>query len=330
MGFRVSTETRGRQKIHRLHDDATGAVASVLPSSGFNLFDLRLPLSDEVRPVIVAAADFAENPRGGAGNGTPVLFPYPNRIRDASFTYQGRAFTLPANNGPNAIHGFAVDVPWRVVDHGADASSAFLIGRYQISQETPQMLPHWPTDAVVQVRYDLAVRRLTMTTTISNPTAVQLPYGFGIHPYFRLPFAPSGRLDRTRVLLPAGRFWVLERFLPTGETRPVDERLDFRTGQSMKGLKLDDVLTGLEFQEDHAVCRLVDLDLNAELHLGFDRGFRELVVYTPPGRPDVISLEPYTQTTDAIHLQSQGIDAGLRILEHGKQDQFVITMESAG
>ena len=88
----------------------------------------------------------------------------------------------------------------------------------------------------------------------------------------------------------------------------------------MTGLKLDDVLTGLDYQGDRAVCRLVDLDKNAEFQLGFDRGFRELVVYTPPGRPDVISLEPYTQTTDAINLQGRGVDAGLRVLGHGEQD----------
>jgi len=104
MGFRVSTEKHGQQTIHRLHDDATGASASVLPSFGFNLFDLHLPVAGEVRPVLVAAADFAENPRGGAGNGTPILFPYPNRVRDASFTFQNQAFTLPANLAPNAIH----------------------------------------------------------------------------------------------------------------------------------------------------------------------------------------------------------------------------------
>ena len=252
MGFRISTETRGEQTVHHLHDDATGASASVLPSSGFNLYDLRLPLAGEVRPVLVAAEDFAEHPRPGAGNGTPILFPYPNRVRDASFTFQGRAFTLPANNGPNAIHGFAVDAPWAVLEHGSDANSAFIVGSYQISRETPKMLTHWPTDAVLQVRYDLAGRRLTMTITISNPTAVDLPYGFGIHPYFRLPFAPAGRLDRTRVIVPAGRYWVLENFLPTGDVRPVDARLDFRAGQPMTGLKLDDVLTGLDYHGNRA------------------------------------------------------------------------------
>jgi aldose 1-epimerase len=330
MAYRIGTQTRGRQSIYTLHDDATGASASVLPAFGFNLFELRLPLAGEVRPVVVSAADFAENPRSAAGNGTPILFPYPNRIRDGTCTFQGRTFKLPIRNGPNAIHGFAVDAPWRVVEHKAGPSSAFIVGRYQISQDSPAMLPRWPADAVLQVRYDLEDRRLTMTVTVTNPTAGELPYGFGIHPYFRLPFSPGGQPDRTRVVLPANRFWVLQDFLPTGEVRPVDVRLDFRAGQSMHGLKLDDILTGLEFEADRCTCRLVDLEKKAEFRLSFDRGFRELVVYTPPAHADVIALEPYTQTTDAINLQARGIDAGLRVLGHGGQDTFTIAMQTTG
>jgi aldose 1-epimerase len=95
-------------------------------------------------------------------------------------------------------------------------------------------------------------------------------------------------------------------------------------------LKLDDVLTDLEFTTDRGICRLIDEAKNAEFLLGFDRGFRELVVYTPPCQGDVISLEPYTQTTVAINLQARGVAAGLQILGHGAQDAFVITMETRG
>ena len=192
MRYRIATERRGDQEIFLLHDDTTGAAAAVLPSHGFNLFDLRLPAAGEPRPMVSAADDFAENPRDGAGNGTPILFPFPNRVGQATFAFQGRTYSLPANNGPNAIHGFAVDAPWQVVEHKADANAASIIGRYQISQNSPQMLSHWPADAAIEVRYALAGRRLTMTITVSNPTATDLPYGFGIHPYFRLPFPPGG------------------------------------------------------------------------------------------------------------------------------------------
>lgn len=330
MAYRIGTQTRGGRTVHTLHDDATGASASVLPSHGFNLFDLRLPAAGGVFPLIVAAEDFAENPAGGAGQGNPILFPYPNRVRDATFSFRGRTFKLPANNGANAIHGFAVDAPWEVLEHRADSDSASIVGRYQISRHGAQVLENWPADAVLQVSYRLAGRRLTMTITVSNPTADDLPYGFGIHPYFRLPFAAGGSLDKTRVVLPASRYWVLKDYLPTGEILPVDARLDFRSGQSMSRLKLDDVLTGLEFNGGEAVCRLMDLEKNAEFRLGFDRAFREIVVYTPGGRPGVIAVEPYTQTTDAINLQPRGIDAGLRVLGHDGEDTFVIFMETSG
>ncbi len=329
MAFRVSTEPRGDRTVYRLHDDATGASASVLPSFGFNLFDLRLPAAGELRRVIDAEPHWEDNPRSPGRNGTPVLFPYPNRVRDARYTFGGKEYHLPVANGPNAIHGFALNVAWDVIEHKATDSEATITGRYQISKNSPEMRPRWPTDAVLQIKYALAGRRLAMTITVTNPTEVDLPYGFGIHPYFRLPLTTDGDTSATRVILPATRYWTLKDFLPTGETRPVDARLDFRRGQPIKGLKLDDVLTGLNFDAGWCVCRLVDEGLKAEFRLSFDKTFRELVVYTPPGPGNLISLEPYTQTTDAINLQAQGCDAGLRVLGHGRQDTLNIRMETA-
>jgi aldose 1-epimerase len=331
MRFRIGTQQRGGGVVHQLFDDQSGASASVLPAFGFNLFDLRLPAGGAVRPVLDSAADWADNPREPGRHGTPVLFPFPNRIRDGRFSFDGKTYQLPANNGPNAIHGFAIKAPWDVVEHKATDQGATITGRYTISKQSPEMLDRWPTDAAIQIRYALTGRRLTLEATVSNPTDTELPYGFGIHPYFRLPLSERGDPARTLVVIPAGESWELEAFLPTGTRTPVDRRLDFRQGQPMAGLKLDDVLTGLvaPAQGDY-VCRLKDLDLGAEFDLGFDRNFREVVVYTPPGPGGVIAIEPYTQTTDAINLQARGVDAGLRILKHGEQDVLRITMETAG
>jgi aldose 1-epimerase len=203
------------------------------------------------------------------------------------------------------------------------------VGRYQIATQSPAMRSNWPAAALLQLRYGLSGQRLTMTVTVANPTAEELPYGFGIHPYFRLPLDPAGDPARTLVVLPASRYWVLTEFLPTGEVRPVDARLDFRKGQPRKGLKLDDVLTGLEFEGDRATCRLIDQALSAEFRLSFDRNFRELVAYTPAAG-GIIAIEPYTQTTDAINLEPKGIDAGLRRLAHNQQDTLSIIMETVG
>ena len=78
------------------------------------------------------------------------------------------------------------------------------------------------------------------------------------------------------------------------------------------------------------VYPLLSGEKKAEFRFTFDDGIRELVVYTPPQRPDVLAVEPYTQATDAINLQLQGNDAGLRVLGHGRQDTFSLTMETLG
>jgi aldose 1-epimerase len=330
MAYRVVTTDHNGRTVYTLRDDSSGALASVLPSYGFNMFDLRLPVAGQVRRVVVASDDFPDNPTSPGRNGTPVLFPFPNRIRDSKYTFEGKSHEVPNGGKPHAIHGFAISAKWEVADHGTTADSAFIVGRFQISRHAPEMLKSWPTDAILTIRYTLSGRKLTMAITVENPTGLDLPYGFGIHPYFRVPFTSKDPVDG-RVILPASESWVQEGNIPTGDRQPVEPRVDFRQGQSMAGQKLDDVLTGLAFEGDRCVCRLVDTSLHAEFRLGFDRHFRELVVFTPPfGEGTLIAVEPYTQTTDAINLQARGVDAGLRVLGHGQSETMTITMETVG
>ena len=332
MSYRTSTETtRGGRAVLRLHDDETGATAAVLPSYGFNLFDLRLPAAGRPRPILRADDDWAEDPRNPGRNGIPVLFPFPNRIRGGRFTFGGKDYQLPINKPPNAIHGFAIQADWEVVAHGVDASGAHVAGRFQIAKQAPEMLAHWPADAILELKYTLAGRRLTLEIAVTNPSAGPLPYGFGIHPYFRLPMEPGGDQARTSILLPAAEEWVLRDSLPTGERRPVVGRLDFRHGPPILGLTLDDALTGLTHEADgRGRARMMDLDLKSEILLEFDEAFRDLVVFTPPGPGGVIAVEPYTQAIDAINLQARGVDAGLRVLGPGGRAEMGLRVETAG
>ena len=70
--------------------------------------------------MVVAADDFADNPTSPGRNGTPILFPFPNRIRDGKYTFEGKSYEIPVGTKVHAIHGFAIAANWDVVDHGAD------------------------------------------------------------------------------------------------------------------------------------------------------------------------------------------------------------------
>lgn len=330
MEFQVRTERRGERDVYTLVDTASGATASILPSYGFNLFELKLPAAGGLRSVIAASPGFAEKPDRPGRNGWPVLFPFPNRIDGGKFRFGGKSFDIEPNLGAHAIHGFAIDAAWEVVEKGEGPDGAFLVGRYQISKQTPEKAAKWPADAALELRYTLSGRSLSLDATVSNPGQQDLPYGLGFHPYFRLPFGPGKDLARTRVILPASETWELRPdLIPTGQRKAIPDRVDFRQGKPMAGLKADDVLTGVSFDETgHAICRLIDEELKAEIRLVMDRHYRELVVYTPPDEPGVISVEPYTQTTDAINLHARGIDGGLRILSPGASETLHLRLET--
>ena len=94
-----------------------------------------------VRPILVAAADFADHPSHPARSGTPILFPFPNRIRDGQFTFEGRNFRLPATNGPNAIHGFAMEAAWDVVEHKPTPMKRFWWAAIRSRKHSPDARP---------------------------------------------------------------------------------------------------------------------------------------------------------------------------------------------
>lgn len=333
MAHRIGTRTVAGRTICELHDDATGSSAAIVPGVGFNLFDLRLPAAGRVWPLVVTDPDWLAHPEHPSRQGIPVLFPFPNRIAGARYTWAGRDYTLEPTKPPHAIHGFALDVPWEVVEHTAEAHSARIKGRFQISRHAPQDRGRWPSDAVLELTYTLAGRSLSLDAVVQNPGADPLPWGFGIHPYFRLPFDPGADQARTQVVIPARQHWVLDQAVPTGEIRPVAGQLDFQQGQPMQGLKVDDVLTDLERQPDGTtLVRLIDQTLGAEFQIGCGPEFRELVVFTPPlaVHGGVICIEPYTQATDAIHLQPRGIDGGLQVLAPGGTARMAVWFRTVG
>lgn len=332
MGYSARVETVGGREVVVLSGETSGARAVVLPGVGFNLFELRLPSAGGVHSVVASRPEWPEDASHPTKNGIPILFPFPNRIAGAEFEFEGRRYELEANKPPNAIHGFATQAAWDVAEMGANGKSAWVEGNFRISRNAPGDLKRWPSDAEIVVRYTLAGSWLKLEASVRNVGSGPLPWGFGIHPYFHLPISPEGDPARTRIVLPAREFWVLDEAIPTGERRSVETepRLDFRAGRSMKGAELDDVLTGLEYEGEEGRVRLIDESIGVELRMSFDRVFRDLVVFTPPtGGGRVLAVEPYTMTTDAVHLEARGIEAGLQVLAPGGESRLVILLELA-
>ena len=199
MTFRVSTRKQPTSAdldgtIYTL--EGAGDRAEVWPALGFNCFQWKANRAGQTLDLLYADPQLFDNGRP-TRSGIPILFPFPNRIREGRFTWEGRKHQLPLNDSTkkNAAHGFVCRRPWRVVDQGGDAASVWLTGEFHASKDDPEEYPLWPADYVLRVTYRLSQGRLRIEAEVANPDRVSLPFGLGYHPYFQVPFAPGGKAD---------------------------------------------------------------------------------------------------------------------------------------
>ncbi len=334
MTFSVSTRpapgVTGRDATLYVLEDGQGGTAEVWPALGFNCFRWRAVRGGEALEVLYHDPALFDNGRP-TRSGVPVLFPFPNRIRDGRFTWAGKEYRLPLNDPAqkNAIHGFACRNAFRVASHGADAASAHVTGVFRCSVDAPDCLPLWPADHEIRLTLRLGQGVLRFEAEVHNPDAAPLPFGLGYHPYFRLPSAGAGPAADCEVEAPAEAYWVLDESLPTGERRPVDAGRDLNAPRKVGGLQLDDVLSVLPAGAPRADGLLgrgaVHAAPGGPMRLFCAPEFRELVVFTPPHR-QAFCIEPYTCPTDAVNLQARGIEANWLVLPPGQTWSAVVEL----
>ena len=234
-----------------------------------------------------------DRPTSGRGQ---VLAPWPNRIEDGSYEFDGKRMQLPLTEPEhgNAIHGLVRGATWNVVDL---APERVVLG-YVLE---PQ--PGYPFALVLNIEYALTAAGLAVTTTARNVGPEACPYGSGQHPYLSLG-APT--VDTLRLQVPA-RVVVFsdERGLPVGSKVVDGTEYDFRAGRAIGGTVLDNAYTELERGADgRARVLLDDPETDSGLTLWVDESYPWLMVFTGDPLPDVarrsIAIEPMTCPPNAF------------------------------
>lgn len=303
-----------------IRDPRSGSSAHIAVDIGFNCYAFRSMIAADVGiDVLEPADDFPQGAHRPSGRGIPILFPFPNRIAQGRFEWDGKSYHIPADraghdpNG-NAIHGFCLDRPWRVVDKG----ESHVTGQFRLSVDAPDRRSLWPADFLIEIRYEVKDASLRAEIAIANPSDQPLPWGLGTHPYFRLPLSLESQAEQCLIECPCSEAWELIDCLPTGRRVPVDERTDLREGEYYGLAKFDDVLTGLPSGQREQSMSVWDEPAGLRLVQRCDSLFREIVVYTPPGR-SAVCLEPYTCVTNAINLPGGEAATGWKTLAPAQQ-----------
>jgi aldose 1-epimerase len=144
---------------------------------------------------------------------------YGNRIGHAQFTLEGKVYKLPANDGPNTLHGGPAGFDkhvWSAVP-GSSADGETLELTY-VSKDGEEGFPGTLTSKVVYTLTANNELKIDYTATTDKPTVVNLTN----HSYFNLAGQGEGDVLSHEVMIDAARFTPVDATLiPTGELRPV-------------------------------------------------------------------------------------------------------------
>jgi aldose 1-epimerase len=170
---------------------------------------------------------FADKTYSGA-----VVGRFGNRIAGGEFTLDGVTYTVPANNGENALHGGPVGFDQKVwaaetVENGVEFTL--------VSPDGDQGFPGTLTLTVRYTVADSAVR-VDYTATTDAATIVNVTN----HAYFNLAGDSSGTILDHEIMLPAGSYMPVDAALiPTGELAAVEGTpFDFRKSTRI-GARID-------------------------------------------------------------------------------------------
>lgn len=226
---------------------------------------------------------FAEDqaPRSSMGR---QLIPWPNRIRDGKYYFGGADYQLPITEVArhNASHGLGVGLPWELVSHTDDAIT-------QRATYYPQA--GWPFVLTAEITHRLTADGVTVTVQARNDGRADLPYGYGVHPYFAV---PEG-VETARLRTPfTRRLLVDERMLPTDLVLSEGE-YDLTDGITIGGLSLDTAFTGAP-----GAWEVVLTTASSTVTVWADESLPWCQLFIPASR-DAVAVEPMTCGPNAFN-----------------------------
>lgn len=240
---------------------------------------------------------FDEDQRGYDYRGI-IAAPWPNRIADGRYTFEGEELQLPINDPEHscALHGLVFDEPWQLINHTKD-SVCFSF--------TLQPSSGYPFRLELLASYRLDNSGLSMEVTTKNTGTNNAPYGLCPHPYL---VAGPGPLDEWTLQVPANNFLQVseDRLLPVDLRSLQGHPFDFRAPRPIGETRLDHAFTGLNFDAQGQVQLTVWDPVGTGAGIAWDQQSRWVQVHTadrPTPLPHRVGLavEPMTCPPDAFN-----------------------------
>jgi galactose mutarotase-like enzyme len=265
------------------------------------------------------------------------LFPLANRLRDpvreaspngiGTAELAGCELRFPLNHRasashpPHHLHGLLYD---RAATDVAIRKNTDEVGASAIFRDF--FRGFWTGNAEVTVSHLLVGGKYRFEMHARNVGDVDMPVGFGSHPYFRI---PSGARESARIVIPASRAGAIdgvENVFPLGRWIEVGgSRLDFRKGGLLDSDTTDHFFLFEENGPKHV--ELLDSHTGIGYRMRATTGNVKGAQMYYPGRGDVVALELVTHVPDPRPEVWGRMDTGIRILKPGESETYGFEIE---
>jgi aldose 1-epimerase len=225
-----------------------------------------------------------------------ILIPWPNRLQDGSYEFDGRRHQLPLNEPErrNAIHGLVRWVTWTTAEQEPHRA---------VMKHVLHPQPGYPFTLGISVEYALSDSGLQVRTTATNLGAAPCPYGSGAHPYLTL---RTERIDQLMLRVP-GRSVLQsdERGRPVATEIVEGTEYDFQQPRLIGSTRLDHAFTDLNRdQDDLARVELRDPDRGMQVSLWVDKSYPYVMIFSGDSLPNFnrrsLAVEPMTCPPNAF------------------------------
>lgn len=232
-----------------------------------------------------------------------LMAPYPNRIRDGKFLFEGREYVLHFPE-KHAIHGDVRNRCWQV--ENARPTNATIHFR---SKDYPDI--NYPFPFSMTQSFGVSNGALLVRCSIRNEGSVSMPAGCGYHPYFNRTLGSSTENVQLRFTTTGAYPFTGDVPLPTGMPRALQPREDFSTLRNLD-VNLDTCFAGWD-----GVADMVWPESKVMVSMHASSNMSHLVLFSPPGKP-FFALEPQSQMIDGFNFLARGeTHTGVSILSPG-------------
>lgn len=286
--YELTTDQFGPFERYTLQHTVYPQQIQFIPARGGCLISLRVEDHE-----LLDAYQTPEEVEANSWSKSGLLYPFPNRLRDGAYEWEGKRYQFPLNDGPfnNALHGFGMERPLSVSESHLSENQAVIRMTGQYGGE----LPYYPWPFQVELSYHLyAPDQFWVEIALENTGQKTIPMGMGWHPYFQL----ADQASTCDLCLPTiQRVNVDDRLTPTGKREQYDE---FTYKRAIDDTILDNCFA---LEDDHLEVSAKLTGTKGTIRYWQETGprkFNYLQVFMPPYGTS-IALEPMTCNIDAFN-----------------------------